>query len=143
MANEQLSTTLPLEASNRNTPPGWRPGDQRYPLRRYFQLLRLWWHMTDIPETAAGPAMASRLRGSAFQLALRLQTQRQTLDPNTGGLVTTPLVGAEALALERLPEFIVPMTGQVIPAQQAGATRLMHTLIAEYMPHQQNIVMSA
>ena len=65
---------LPLESFNRPTPLGWRAGDKRYPLRRYTQLLRLWWRITDLPEVAAGPAMAGRLRGSAFQLAVARRT---------------------------------------------------------------------
>ena len=28
---------IPLDTFNKNTPPGWRPGSSRYPLRRYIQ----------------------------------------------------------------------------------------------------------
>eukprot|EP00959_Pyramimonas_sp_CCMP1952_P168851 3527608-Pyramimonas_sp.AAC.1 len=53
---------IPLDTFNKNTPPGWRPGNGKYPLRRYIQLLRLWWRQTELAEYAAGPAMAGRLR---------------------------------------------------------------------------------
>ena len=68
--------------------------------------------------------MCARLRGSAFQLAMRMTTTRYTLSDNTAGatLVTTEFVGADALALERLPEFTVPTTGQIIPAQSSHAS---------------------
>ena len=32
---------IPLDARNKDTPPGWRPGTAKQPLRRYIQLLRL------------------------------------------------------------------------------------------------------
>ena len=143
MANEPTSSSLPLEVFTRSTPPGWRPGDARYPLRRYLQLLRLWWHVTDVPEKAAGPAMAARLRGTAFQMAMRITTQRISLDAATGAVTSTPLAGAEALACQSMPEFTHPHTGEVVAAQRAGATLLMHALQAEFLPHNQNLVIAA
>ena len=64
---------MPLDAFNRGCPPGWRPGIQTYPFRRYMQLVRLWWRQTDVQEHQVGPIMVGRLRGAAFQLAMSLR----------------------------------------------------------------------
>ena len=66
----------PLESFTKGNPPGWRPGEVKYPFRRYEQLLRLWWRVTDLPDTAKGPSMAGRLRGTGFQLAMALSHPR-------------------------------------------------------------------
>eukprot|EP00959_Pyramimonas_sp_CCMP1952_P329605 6900837-Pyramimonas_sp.AAC.1 len=73
---------LALDTFTKSVPPGWRVGLPKYPLRRYTQLLRLWWRQTDISESATGPAMAGRLKGAAFQIANNLKEQR--LDLSTG-----------------------------------------------------------
>ena len=59
-----------------------------------MQLMRLWWRQTDIVEASVGPAMAGRLRGTAFQFALSLRADR--LDQDTG--VRRIMVGDELLA---------------------------------------------
>ena len=81
MANNAEGSGLPMEASSTKIPPGWRPGIASYPLRRYIQLLRLWWRTTELIESQAGPAMTLRLKGSAFQVALRLSTTRIATGP--------------------------------------------------------------
>ena len=63
---------MPLDTFSRNVPPGWRPGVARYPIRRYKQLLSLWWMQTELPEHQCGAAIAGRLRGTAFQYAFSL-----------------------------------------------------------------------
>ena len=73
---EPAHGSLPLEAFTKSTPPGWRPGVATYPIRRFVQLLRLWWRLTDLPEESAGVAMAGRLRGTAFQFAISLSITR-------------------------------------------------------------------
>ena len=65
-----------MEAFTRGTPPGWRPGMSNYPLRRYKQLLGLWWRQTELQEAQVGPVMAGRLRGTAFQIAMAMREQR-------------------------------------------------------------------
>lgn len=90
----ESSHGLSLETFSRSTPPGWKPNMSRYPLRRYLQLLRLWWRTTDVPEHASGPAIAGRLRGTAFQLALSLSADRY--DPDTGQV--RHMVGDDLLA---------------------------------------------
>eukprot|EP00959_Pyramimonas_sp_CCMP1952_P366960 7685941-Pyramimonas_sp.AAC.1 len=54
---------LPLDSFTRSTPPGWVTGIKRYPIRRYAQLLKLWWLQTDLSEAQWGPAICGRLRG--------------------------------------------------------------------------------
>ena len=85
---------LPLKSFSKNVPPGWIPGDPRYPLKLYSQLLRLWWRQTDIPEGAAGPTIAGRLRGTALQYAMRLKAHR--LDLVNGGV--REMIGDELLS---------------------------------------------
>ena len=97
MAYKQ-ALSLPLEVYNKSTPPGWRPGDAKYPLRRYQQLLDLWSRFTDLSPEKRGPAMASRLKGSAFELAIRLRTTRY-LPPDGRA---QELEGGAALGLELL-----------------------------------------
>jgi len=107
---------LPLKSFSKNVPPGWIPGDPRYPLKLYTQLLRLWWRQTDIPEGAAGPTMAGRLRGTALQYAMRLKANR--LDLVVGGM--REMVGDELLSQPSHDEWIDPISGQVYPAEVAG-----------------------
>eukprot|EP00959_Pyramimonas_sp_CCMP1952_P089633 1875217-Pyramimonas_sp.AAC.1 len=57
------NSRLPLDSFTRSTPPGWVTGIKRYPIRRYAQLLKLWWLQTDLHEEQWGPAVCGRLRG--------------------------------------------------------------------------------
>ena len=61
-----------LKEFTQTTPPGWHPGDPKYPFRLYDQLLSLWIQQTSITVSNRGPVMAGRLRGLAFQLAMPL-----------------------------------------------------------------------
>ena len=40
-----------------------------YPLKRYLDLLRLWYRLTDFDNNQVGPAVAGRLVGRPFTLA--------------------------------------------------------------------------
>ena len=86
---------MPLDVFSRGVPPGWQPGLRRYPMRRYQQLLRLWWLQTDVPEAQAGPAIVGRLRGPAFQYAMRLQQERLNTTTGQRQLFTAPELFAE------------------------------------------------
>ena len=92
--NDFAISGLPLNQFTQKTPPGWRPGVPRYPLRLYEQLLKLWWRQTDVSEAQSGPLMAGRLRGTAFQLALKITQDR--FDPDTGQI--RQFTGDELLA---------------------------------------------
>jgi hypothetical protein len=69
--------TLPLEAYNKSTPPGWKPGLYRYQFRRFMERMRLWYRLTDLNVDQIGPAIAGRLQGKLFTLALRTQVRAQ------------------------------------------------------------------
>ena len=75
MSDPTLSqnTGLPLQSFSKSAPPGWRSGLPKYPYRLYIQLLKLWWRQTDITEGAAGPTIAGRYKGTAFQVELKIQ----------------------------------------------------------------------
>ena len=100
---------LPLDTFTQSTPPGWRPGLRWYPLMRYRQLLALWYRQTSLGETQLGPAMAGRLRGTAFQFALALTAQR--LDLDTGN--RRQMIGDELLAQPGHADWTNPATGEV------------------------------
>ena len=98
---------MPLDQFSKTTPPGWRPGVAKYPLRRYQQLMSLWWRQTDMPETSVGPAMAGRLRSSAFQFAMALRADR--LDVNTG--TRREMIGDELLFQPAHDDWTNPIDG--------------------------------
>ena len=61
--------SLPLDQYTKTTPPGWKPGNARYPLRSFFQRVRLWYRVTDMHPNQLGPAAAGRLIGRPFIMA--------------------------------------------------------------------------
>ena len=132
---------LPLKSFNKSTPPGWTTGDPTYPLRQYAQLLRLWWRQTDLPETAAGPAMAGRLHGTAQQYALSLKRDR--LDLDTG--LRREMQGDELLAQSSHPEW-TDAGGTVHPAEPAGGAILLTALqdpVVGFGTHAQDMSISS
>ena len=84
---------LPLEEYRKDVPPGWHPDKKDYPLRRYFELLRLWIRLTNLEDTQVGPAIAGRLKGRAQTIALSLRFD--VLDANGNQII---LHGDDALA---------------------------------------------
>ena len=46
-----------------------------YPFRRYMERLRLWYRQTELDVDAIGPAVAARLQGRPFNLAMSLSFQ--------------------------------------------------------------------
>ena len=126
---------LPLDVFTRQTPPGWRPGLPKYPLRRYTQLMKLWWRQTDMPEPSVGPAMTGRLRGAAFQLAFSLRANR--LDTTTG--TRREMVGDELLSQPSHDDWSDAL-GVLHPAEPAGGALLMGALQAEFGLHQQDMI---
>ena len=132
------SHSLPLEVYNKSTPPGWTPGDARYPLRRYQQLLDLWVRFTDLSPDKRGPAMAARLKGSAFEMAIRLRTTRY-LPPD--GRVQE-LEGGEALACDEIAAFTAT-SGTHMPKQPNGGALLFGLLEAEFRNSIQNTTIAS
>ena len=68
------SGALGIKQWNHNIPPGWRP--HSYPLHEYEKYLGVWAQLTSLEERKLGPAIASRLEGSALKVALELQVER-------------------------------------------------------------------
>ena len=102
---------LPLEQYNRSVPPGWRPGILHYPFRRFIERLRLWYRQTDLDVSQCGPAVAGRLAGRPFSLAMALRVVRQD---------GTELRGDAALAYPGESATTHPTTGADIPATEPG-----------------------
>ena len=129
---------IALNTFTRTTPPGWSPGNRKYPLRLYHQLLRLWWKQTTVSEEQAGPTMAGRLRGTALQLALSLSAYRYCYVREEW----TTFVGDELLAQPSAPETTL-LDGTVVAAQLAGAAVLMNALNTEFGVSTQDLASQA
>ena len=83
----------------------WGPGIESYPLKLFFNKLKLWYRCTEVPDEIVGPLVAGRLVGRAQSIALELRLIRpdgtydigdaalvrlsvdQVLDPNDGHTV--------------------------------------------------------
>ena len=113
---------LPLDQYTKTCPPGWRLGMAKYPLKRYIDLLRLWYRLTDFNNEQVGPAAAGRLSGRPFSLATEMTLQRQN------GQV---LVGDAALAFPG-EQPGVDANGLALPATPSGLQRVMTVLQEKY-----------
>ena len=89
MAQPQASTGIPLGEFRKDCPPGWGPGHAEYPLKLFFQKLRLWYRTYEGPDECVGPLVAGRLPGQAQRLALELKLIRPdgTYDQGDDALV--------------------------------------------------------
>ncbi|CAE8720076.1 unnamed protein product, partial [Polarella glacialis] len=67
---------LPLSEFNKLVPPGWRPGIPGYPIKLFFERLKLWYRVTDNAEAQLGILVAGRLQGAPQKIALRLRLPR-------------------------------------------------------------------
>ncbi|CAE8712259.1 unnamed protein product, partial [Polarella glacialis] len=67
---------LPLREFNKVVPPGWRPGIPGYPIKLFFERLKLWYRVTDNAEAQLGVLVAGRLQGAPQKIALRLRLPR-------------------------------------------------------------------
>ena len=72
MAIESIG--LPLDVYTKATLPGWKPGIAHFLFRRYLERLKLWSHMTDLQAGQLGPAVAGRLQGRLFNLAMVMKS---------------------------------------------------------------------
>ena len=99
-------------------------------MKLYQQKVRLWYHMTDLPETAIGSALAGRLKGGAFRLAMKLRCTQQD------GTVVT---GDVALASPALPAYVDPNTGREYPETKSGVQHLLMSLDHAYGSHEQDM----
>ena len=73
MAIPSASSGIPLQEYRKDVPPGWGPGDAEYPLKLYFERLRMWYRLYDGMDETVGPLIAGRLVGRAQTIALQLR----------------------------------------------------------------------
>lgn len=99
------SGSIPLQEYRRDVPPGWTPGDASYPLRSYFNKLKLWYNICNVEDELVGPLIAGRLYGRASKVATTLRVPRpdRTYD-----------VGDAALVRLSVDEVLDPMSGAVL-----------------------------
>ena len=110
---------LALDQYSATLPPGWRPGLTHFPFRRYLERMRLWYRMNTLHPSQLGPAVAGRLQGKPFNMAMRLRITVR--DGRT-------LVGDNALAYEGLPAD--DQTGTV--ACESGLQVLIRAMQSRY-----------
>ena len=80
---------IPLHEFRREVPPGWSPNIADYPLRLYFERLKLWYRIYDGADEMVGPLVAGRLQGKAQRLSMQLRLPRPdgTVDVGSDALV--------------------------------------------------------
>ena len=121
----------PLETFTKSTPPGWDPGQSdTYPLRAYVERLRLFTRMTDLRADQLGPAIAGRLKGRAFHLAMSMKFTC----PRTG----VQMNGDEVLAYEGYQPEMDP-NGNMLPGAPNGVQQLLDILRAKYGAEEQKV----
>ena len=99
------SSGIPLQEFRRDCPPGWSPGLPDYPLRLFFDKLKLWCQIFDGADELVGPLVAGRLQGKAQRLALQLRLPRPD-----GGVD----VGSDALVRLSVDEVRDPTNPNII-----------------------------
>ena len=99
------SSGIPLQEFRRDCPPGWAPGLPDYPLRLFFDKLKLWYQIFDGADELVGPLVAGRLQGKAQRLALQLRLPRPD-----GGVD----VGSDALVRLSVEEVRDPTNPTII-----------------------------
>ena len=99
MATGSSHTGIPLDEYRKDVPPGWEPGNPKYPFKSFLERVKMWYRLYDGPDEAVGPFLAGRLRG------------RAQLDP-TGHID----IGDSALVRLSVEEVLDPLTGAVIQA---------------------------
>ncbi|CAE8595274.1 unnamed protein product [Polarella glacialis] len=105
---------LPLSEFNKLVPPGWRPGIPGYPIKLFFERLKLWYRVTDNAEAQLGILVAGRLQGAPQKIALRLRLPRPVA---AGGGYD---IGDEALIRLSQEQVIDPAN---------------NTIVQEYIPY--------
>ena len=118
-AKNSISGGIPLDEFSRNVPPGWAPNLSNYPLRSYFDKLRLWDKVHGVEDDQVGPLIASRLKGQAQKLALRLRIPKVLPD----GTIDHD-VGVEALSRAEAAA-VTDQAGNVILAEQPSGSQLL------------------
>ena len=86
MAQSRFVPTLAdLGVSNHKVPPAWGPAlDTRLPFREWKRLLLLWKATTDLDKEKIGPAVVSRLSGTAQEIGFELFAMQSSLAAASG-----------------------------------------------------------
>ncbi|CAE8589046.1 unnamed protein product, partial [Polarella glacialis] len=105
---ESYGGGLPLSEFNKLVPPGWRPGIPGYPIKLFFERLKLWYRVTDNAEAQLGILVAGRLQGAPQKIALRLRLLRPVA---AGGGYD---IGDEALIRLSQEQVIDPATNTIV-----------------------------
>ena len=77
-------------------PPGWKPMMRDYSFKAYLTRLPLWRRCCDVTEEAAGPLVASRLQGTAYEIAVKLRVVRSGVPHVGDAALALPSVAADA-----------------------------------------------
>ena len=134
-----------LDYSDEKTPPGWMPGIANYPFVQYQKKLELWimrYRLASLPREQEAPAMASRLHGQPWEIAMKLRIPKSVAEggPRPGAGVTTPAptpdqfhVGPNALIQPEVAEDRHGVTGAVIQERiPSGLQTLWKALETRY-----------
>ncbi|CAE7721255.1 unnamed protein product [Symbiodinium sp. CCMP2592] len=84
-------TGVSLHEIRKDIPPGWAPGLPDYPLKLFFDRLKLWYQVYDGDDTMVGPLVAGRLQGKAQRLGLTLRLPRPDGTVDVGGVALSRL----------------------------------------------------
>ena len=125
-----------LHEFRRDVPPGWSPGLPDYPLRLYFERLKLWYRIFEGDDTLVGPLVAGRLQGKAQRLGMQLRLRRPD-----GGID----VGSDALVRLSVEEVRDPANPAVIlqHAIPSGVQALCNSLREAFGVSDQEMVSRA
>ncbi|CAE8654026.1 unnamed protein product, partial [Polarella glacialis] len=118
---------LPLGEFNKQIPPGWRPGIPDYPIKLYFERLRLWYRVAENAEARLGVFVAGRLQCVPQKIAIRLRLPRPVA---AGGGYE---IGDEALIRLSQAQLTDPATGTIVQEYiPSGLQRLCQELRSIY-----------
>ncbi len=121
---------LPLGEFNKAVPPGWRPGIPGYPIKLFFEKLKLWYRVTDNAEAQLGVLVAGRLQGAPQKIALIALRLRLPRPVAAGGGYD---VGDEALIRLSQEQLVDTVTNTIVqPYIPSGLQFLCQALRAIY-----------
>lgn len=112
---------ISIQEYRKDVPPGWAPGLPDYPLRLFFERVKVWYRIYDGPDETVGPLLAGRLVGRAQKIALSLRL------PDPHGNID---VGDAALVRLSVDEVRDPLNPNIILQQAipSGVQALMNAL---------------
>ena len=115
-----------MDGYSRSVPPGWAEGLPHYPFRLFEQKLKLWIQLNELNNAQLGPAIAGRLTGRLFNVAMGLQIRLED-----GTMLT------EDAALTHEGTAPNPHTGW--PGTRSGPQELLHQLRTRFASMQQDL----